>query len=77
MEQAGFAQAAPAYILRKKNARLLKVILVEQWRYELEKKKIVFFKQIQHSPLVQQITILVSLVKYQLIYRNLSSMGHL
>ena len=39
MEQARFAQAAPAYILRKKNARLLKVILVEQWRYELEKKK--------------------------------------
>lgn len=45
MEQAGFAQAAPAYILRKKNARLLKVILVEQWRYELEKKKFVFLSK--------------------------------
>lgn len=33
MEQAGFAQAAPACILREKNARFLKVILVKQWSY--------------------------------------------
>lgn len=40
-------------------------------------KKKFFLKQIQHSPLAQQVTILISLVKYQLIYKNLSSFGNL
>lgn len=42
--EAGLAQATPAYILRKKNARLLKVISVTPWQYELEEKLFFFFK---------------------------------